>query len=174
MKQTVLFGGIAGGDKPLGDTWIYNGSAWRRIDGPHPPARRYPAFAYDPRLEGCVLHGGAVDDAGEYQFGDSWLFRDQSWTRLPEGFETDVRDDHGLAYHRSAECLVMLDGLRGARGVLTNSNEGWEQATCVPLHPRHQCAPLAWDAGLDGLVLYGGETSHGGSQFDTTLVLRLT
>jgi hypothetical protein len=43
----------------------------------------------------------------------------------------------------------------------------------VPLHPRHQCAPLAWDDGLDGLVLHGGETGHAGHQYDSTLVLRL-
>jgi hypothetical protein len=41
--------------------------------------------------------------------------------RLPLGFDTDVRDDHGLAYHRAAKALVMLDGRRGARGVLAAS-----------------------------------------------------
>jgi hypothetical protein len=35
--------------------------------------RRYAAFAYDPDLTGCVLHGGAADDTGRKIFGDAWL-----------------------------------------------------------------------------------------------------
>ena len=171
--QTVLFGGIGRSQRSLGDTWIFDGSSWQKVRGPYPPARRYAAFTYDPGLRGCVLHGGAVDDVGARQFGDAWLFRDRAWTRLPSGFETDDRDDHGLAYHRAAGTLVMLDSLRSARGVLAGSPDGWEPAPCVPLHPRHQCSPLAWDVGLDGLILHGGESRHGGPQFDVTLVLRL-
>ncbi len=172
-RQVVLFGGIGLLDRPLGDTWVFDGSSWRKVRGPHPSARRYAAFAYDPDLKGCVLHGGAHDDQGSIQYGDAWLFREGEWTELPSGFDTDARDDHGLAYHRSAKRMVMLDGLGGSRGVLSGSSEGWEWAACEPLHPRHQCSPLAWDVGLDGLVLYGGETHHGGHQFEATLVLRL-
>ncbi len=111
-RRTVLFGGVGRGDRTLGDTWLFDGGSWREVDGPHPQSRRYAAFAYDPGLQGCVLHGGSVDDAGRQQFGDAWLFRDRTWTRLPAGFKTDVRDDHGLAYHRSAGRLVLLDGIR--------------------------------------------------------------
>jgi hypothetical protein len=171
-RQVILFGGIGLLDRTLGDTWAFDGRSWRKIGGPHPPARRYAAFAYDPDLRGCVLHGGAVDDRGARQFGDAWLFREGRWERLGYGFETDVRDDHGLSYHRSARRLVMLDGLGGSRGVLVGSSLGWESAPCAPLHPRHQCSPLAWDIGLDGLVIHGGEAGHGGPQFDATLVLR--
>ena len=67
----------------------------------------------------------------------------------------------------------MLEGLGVVRGVLTGSFDGWIPASCAPLHPRHQCSPLAWDDRLDGLVLHGGETYHEGPQFDATLVLRL-
>lgn len=171
-RQVVLFGGIGLLDRTLGDTWTFDGCSWRKVGGPRLPARRYATLVYDHGLWGCVLHGGAVDDRGTRQFGDAWLFRDGSWERLPSEFETDVRDDHGLGYHRSARTLVLLDGLGGSRGVLAGSSLGWESALCVPLHPRHQCSPPAWDFGLDGLVLHGGETGHGGRQFDATLVLR--
>jgi len=171
-RCTVLFGGIAFGDRTLGDTWILHGTTWKQLNLPHPPARRYAAFAYDPDAKGCVLHGGSVDDAGKKQFGDAWLFRDRRWLKLPPAFETDVRDDHGFAYHHSARTMVMLDGTRGRRGVLFRASTGWEFADCSPLHPRHQCSPLAWDDSLNGLLLYGGESHHAGPQFHETLMLQ--
>lgn len=169
----VLFGGIDPHDNPLGDTWLFDGAAWRRVAGKAPPARRYAAFAYDPDLEGCLLHGGAEDDRGRRTFGDAWLFRRNAWEQLGASFATDPRDDHGLAYHRGAKRLVMLEGVAGTRGILVREAMGWRAVEASPLHPRHQCSPLVWDDALGGLLLHGGETGHGGAQFDTTLLLRM-
>ncbi len=119
------------------------------------------------------MHGGAEDDNGRRTFGDAWLFRNERWKQLPGRFETTPRDDHGLAYHRVAQRLVMLEGLAGARGLLVRDVTGWDPLELNPLHPRHQCSPLAWDEVLGGLLLHGGEARHGGPQFDTTLLLRL-
>ncbi|HVX13540.1 MAG TPA: kelch repeat-containing protein [Pirellulales bacterium] len=165
----VPFGGIAQGDRSLDDTWLFDGSKWRRIDGDAPPARRYAAFAYDLSLKGCILHGGSADGHGAWQFDDTWLFRDRRWTQLP--FDTDCRDDHGVGYHFVASRLLMLEGLGAQRGLLVREPDGWHTAEVKPLHPRHQCAPLAWDATLNGLVLHGGEARHGGPQMGATLLL---
>jgi hypothetical protein len=171
---TVLFGGVDRTQKSRGDTWLFDGGSWRPVEGPAPPPRRYAAFAYDPDLKGCVLHGGSEDDHGRRGFRDTWLFRDETWERMASGFDTDVRDDHGLAYHRAARRLVMLEGVGGARGVLVREASGWRPADATPLHPRHQCSPLAWDEGLHGLMFHGGEVRHGGPQFDTTWLLQLS
>jgi hypothetical protein len=171
---TVLFGGIDSKDTSLGDTWILENGAWSRVPGVGPTTRRYAAFAYDPELKGCVLHGGSVDDQGRVGFCDSWLFRNGAWSQLVKEFDTDVRDDHGLGYHRKAQRLVMLEGLGGASGLLVRTARGWEHVEAKSPPPRHQCSPLVWDRELDGLVLHGGEARHGGPQFETTLVLRLT
>jgi hypothetical protein len=169
----VLFGGVDPHDNPLGDTWLYDGSSWKRVAGTAPYARRYAAFAYDPDLKGCFLHGGSEDDHGRRTFGDAWLFQDNAWKRLAKRFDTDPRDDHGLAFHRGAKRMVMLEGVAGARGLLVREDTGWQAREVSPLHPRHQCAPLAWDDDLGGLLLHGGEARHGGPQFDTTLLLRM-
>jgi hypothetical protein len=169
----VLFGGIDPGDKPLGDTWLFDGRSWKQLAGMAPAARRYAAFAYDPDLGGCLLHGGAEDDHGRRTFGDAWLFKENAWKRLGKDFDTEPRDDHGLAYHRGAKRLVMLEGLSGARGLLVREATGWRTLEASPLHPRHQCSPLAWDEDLGGLLLHGGESRHGGPQFDQTLLLRM-
>jgi hypothetical protein len=169
----VLFGGIKPDDTPLGDTWLFDGVSWKGVNGPSPPARRYAAFAYDPDLNGCLLHGGAEDDHGRRTFGDAWLFQDNTWKRLGRSFETDPRDDHGLGYHRRAKRLVMLEGVAGARGILVREASDWGAVEASPLHLRHQCSPLAWDDELGGLLLHGGEARHGGPQFDKTLLLRM-
>jgi hypothetical protein len=170
----VLFGGISPSDYPLGDTWIFDGTHWESVSGPAPPARRYAAFAYDPDLKGCLLHGGAKDDQGRRTFGDAWLFRNNAWEKLGDDFATSPRDDHGLAYHRGVKRMVLLEGLGGARGILVREATGWRTVEARPLHPRHQCSPLVWDDALGGLLLHGGEVGHGRAQFDTTLLLRMS
>ena len=169
----MLFGGVDPNDHSLGDTWLFDGTSWKQVSGQAPPARRHAAFAYDPDLNGCVLHGGSEDDAGNRTFGDTWLFWNKVWKPLGKGFETDRRDDHGLAYHRGARRMVLLEGVAGKRGLLVRDATGWRAVELNPLHPRHQCAPLVWDDALGGLLLHGGEVSHGGKQFDATLLLHM-
>jgi hypothetical protein len=52
--------------------------------------------------------------------------------------------------------------------------KGWQPVEAANLPPRFQCSPLAWDDGLGGLVFYGGEARHGGPQFQTTWLLRVS
>jgi hypothetical protein len=170
----VLFGGTPGRDDPsLGDTWLFDGAAWHSVPGPGPPARRYAALGYDPDLGGCVLNGGSEDDDGRCGFGDTWLFRDRAWERLASPFDTEVHDDHGLVYHRAARRLVMFGGLGAAHGARVREAGGWAWVDALPVQARHQCAPLAWDEALEGVVYHGGEAHHAGPQFDTTWVLQL-
>ncbi len=172
---TVLFGGAPDpGLRPLRDTWLFDGDSWQAVSGPGPPARRHAALAYDPDLKGCVLHGGSDDDAGTRPLGDTWLFRDGAWARLPGCFDTAARRGHTLAYHRAARRLVMFGGSGGEHALLVRESDGWRPVEGLQLPPRHQGAPLAWDDNLDGLVCHGGEAQDGGHQFDTTWVLRLS
>ena len=167
----VLFGGIAPRDKPLGDTWVFDGKSWRAIDGAGPSARRYAALAYDPELQGCVLNGGSEDDHGYRSFGDTWLFRNNIWQRMAPTLELPVCDDHALAYHRAAKRLIMFGGLGHQSGLLVRVGDSWQSVDARPMPPPHQCAPMVWSDDLNGLVLYGGEAGHAGSQFDTTWLL---
>ncbi len=167
----VLFGGIAPRDKPLGDTWLFDGKGWKQINGDSPPLRRYAAFAYDPDLRGCVLQGGSEDDNGRRGYGDTWLFRDNRWQCLGDAFEIDPGDDHSLAYHRAAKLLVMSGGLFRGDPLMIRATGGWRRADVSPPLPRYQCSPLVWSDELHGLLLHGGESQHGGRQFSTTWLL---
>jgi hypothetical protein len=169
----VLFGGLDARMNSLGDTWVFDGTSWREVRASAPPARRYAALAYDFELKGCLLHGGSDDEAGQRSFGDAWLFRGNAWERMTKGFDTEPRDDHGLAYHRGTKRMVMLEGVSGKRGIRVRDAKGWQAVEVNPLHPRHQCSPLAWDVDLGGLLLHGGEEHHEGPQLDATLLLRM-
>ena len=57
--------------------------------------------------------------------------------------------------------------------MLVREATGWKPVDVNPIHPRHQCSPLAWDETLGGILLHGGETRQGGQQFDRTLLLRM-
>jgi hypothetical protein len=174
LGKTVLFGGGGVDDShSLADTWLFDGSSWQEVRGHGPTGRRYASMAYDPDLRGCLMHGGSVDDAGRQGHCEAWLFRDGEWVHLPQ-LDTGVRDDHGLAYHHGARMLLMLEGTQGARGILARSSAGWRPVPVRKLHPRHQCSPWAWDEDLQGLVMHGGETHHGGENFDATCVLRVS
>jgi hypothetical protein len=119
-----------------------------------------------------LLHGGSEDDSGHIGFGDCWLFRDCKWEQMPKSYDTEHRDDHGLAYHHEARRLVMTNGIVGDGETLLRDEHGWQVAETSYL-PQLQCSPLVWDETLGGLVQYGGETHHGGRQFAKTWVLRL-
>jgi hypothetical protein len=169
----VLFGGVDTKRNSLGDTWLFDGTSWKEATEMGPPARRYAALTYDPDLKGCVMHSGSEDEAGRRSFGDTWLFQSQTWRHLGQNFGTDPRDDHGFAYHRGAKRLVMLEGITGARGILVRETTAWRAVQARPLHPRHQCSPLARDDALGGLLLHGGEAHSRGPQFDQMLLLRM-
>ncbi|MFT7633976.1 MAG: hypothetical protein ACI87E_005035 [Mariniblastus sp.] len=169
----VMFGGFDEQNNTLGDTWVFENNVWKNIEGPGPSPRRYASFAYHPGMQGCFLHGGTYDDNGDQMYGDSWLFKDQKWTRLAAKFDTSARDDHGLIFHRAANKMIMLEGVSAERGLLTLNEDGWELVSPNPIHPRHQATPIVWHEGLNGVLMYGGEAYHAGPQFESTTILHM-
>jgi hypothetical protein len=93
--RLVLFGGTrARGESyvNVGDTWEWDGSAWRlavpAADGPG--ARTALAMAYDPGRRAVVMYGGAAGDwdTGEIRLlRDVWTYDGARWTRGPDGPE---------------------------------------------------------------------------------------
>jgi Galactose oxidase, central domain len=55
----VLFGGVNGQGRSLGDTWTWDGSTWaRQSPATHPHARYGAPMAYDAATSDVVLFGG--------------------------------------------------------------------------------------------------------------------
>jgi len=73
IGAVVLFGGNGG---PLGDTWAWNGEAWRRLSVPAAPGRFNSAMAWDPGSRALVRFGGWD---GKRRPAGTWELRESGW-----------------------------------------------------------------------------------------------
>jgi len=57
--DVVMFGGISAAGRPLGDTWLWEGSGWVAASpATSPPARYGAQMAWDPQSQRVILLGG--------------------------------------------------------------------------------------------------------------------
>jgi hypothetical protein len=77
-REVVLFGGFDGERQSLADTWLWNGSSWRRAEVDGPSARHETYMAFDAARGVVVLFGG---DSGAALLGDTWEWDGSRWTR---------------------------------------------------------------------------------------------
>jgi hypothetical protein len=80
-REVVLFGGLGANEEALGDTWLWNGGQWRRVEGDGPSPRFDTYMAYDVERGVSVLFGGISGDAENSLLGDTWEWDGSRWTR---------------------------------------------------------------------------------------------
>ena len=95
-NKVVLFGGekvVGTSFVPLGDTWVFDGSAWTPITAtPSPSARFYSGMA---ALGGnAVLFGG---NAASGAVGETWVFDGAIWTKQTVSGGPTARCGHTMA-----------------------------------------------------------------------------
>jgi hypothetical protein len=76
--NTVLFGGWNGG-QALQDTWVWDGTTWRRALGSGPPGRHLAAMA--GIVEKRVVMFGGAPGADQLPLGDLWSWDWSNWTK---------------------------------------------------------------------------------------------
>ncbi|MDP9403184.1 MAG: SBBP repeat-containing protein [Actinomycetota bacterium] len=104
--KAVLFGGRSASGEVLGDTWVFDGTAWAELAVPGPPARAGAGLALEPTTGHLVLFGGE-DSAGA--LGDTWVFDGSAWSQ-PPALNTSPQP-------RSAAAMASFQVL-GAQGVV--------------------------------------------------------
>jgi hypothetical protein len=77
--RTVLFGGD-GPKGSRGDTWAWNGTAWRKLADTGPEPRGMGHLAYDKKRDRIVLFGGRK--AWPTDLADTWEWDGTKWTRV--------------------------------------------------------------------------------------------
>jgi hypothetical protein len=167
--KTVVFGGTndQNDGQYLGDTFEYDGRAWRAlsVDGPSPRARYGPVMAYDGARNRVVLFGGAT---GGGEVDDTWEWDGSGWRDVTTATPGPApRQLHAGAYDSRRELTVVFGGYStAAAGPLADTWQwdGTSWASVTPVGPapaarwRHA---VAYDASRDRLVLFGGVDASG-------------
>ncbi|MGH9321957.1 MAG: hypothetical protein ACRD21_05170 [Vicinamibacteria bacterium] len=153
-ERIVLFGGHRlddeGGRLRLGDTWEWDGEAWRAVSRDGPSPRNGASVAFSPLHQGVVLFGGNGPS------GETWLWNGSVWTRLSMP-EPPGRFNSGLARDPVSRGLVRFGGWNGKERVADTwlLGEAWTRLeTEGP--PGRNHAPIALDSGRNRVVLFGG------------------
>ncbi|MFO0581647.1 MAG: Ig-like domain-containing protein [Anaeromyxobacter sp.] len=152
----VLFGGqLSGGGTP-GDTWEWDGSAWKQVipvdpegDG-NPPTWSNVPMAYDPVRGGVLLHTTNL-----------WLWNGRSWKNLDQGkFNPGLQPDASMAWDVARGVLVSF-GANYGNPTWEWDGTSWRDATpAAPADspPARSYHKVAWDPVRQRVVLFGGMT----------------
>ena len=162
--RLVSFGGSARRGHAYGDTWEHDGTRWRRVDAPGPPARQAHLMVFDARRGRVVLFGGlgtAPDGERPPILGDTWEYDGERWTRL-DVTGPSPRLGAGAAYDARRGMVVVYGG-SGSDGFLADT-WGWngvEWRRLAETGPgRRVMGQLAYDAARDRIVLFGGRRGY--------------
>ena len=151
-------------------TALSTGSGWLNVTGETqgaPPPRAYGrSVAYDPADGYLVVFGGL--GANSSYLGDTWTYRNGTWTELHESTAPEPRDHSTLAWDPVDHYLVLFGGSAGGvfSDTWTFSAGLWTQLFPASHPSARWSSSLAWDAWDGYLVLFGG-CSAGTEQNDT-------
>ena len=116
--NVVLFGGNNGsGGGLLDDTWIWNGTNWKKQrPATRPPGRLWFAMASDATHGTVVLYGGWVEESGQ-TLGDTWTWDGANWTKEQPANAPSKRSFSAMADDPARGQVVLFGGYRyGACG----------------------------------------------------------
>ncbi len=147
----VLYGGMLADSSSPGDTWEWNGTAWRQVypsdpegDGGPPKSALFSPLVYDP------IRGGLVAFAST----GLWLWNGESWKRL-----TTVPTPGGsIAWDARRAVIVFFDGF----GTTWEWNgTAWRNAAPASAPSARSFVTLYYDTEVEQVCLYGGRTQAG-------------
>lgn len=123
----LVFGGLSGQDSAdlryaYGDTWLWDGVSWRRLYPEVEPSARYgSAMVWDAGRERILMFGGSSTNEGSLsQVGDTWAFRDDTWTLITDEGPSPRRFA-AAAYDPAVGEMILYGGEAG----VTNFHDTW-------------------------------------------------
>jgi hypothetical protein len=164
----LMFGGIPAERSAAwpADTWVLDGTTWRRVATSGPSARGRTALAYDSKRHLVILFGGvsapSPGQSGPQIFmGDTWTWNGTEWKQAtangPRG-----RYAHGMVYDERAGVVWLYSGAAAHSGAPLSDMWRWDGSTWteVPLSgpmPGARYQPvMVYDKARGRTVLYGG------------------
>jgi len=148
------------------ETWAYdfNTNEWRNATPPiGPSARRDPAMAYDSESDRVVLFGGYTPSEN---LDDTWTYDvdTNTWTEMAPQQRPSARSGHAVAYDAESDRVILFGGTSGFSPLNEtwaydlNANEWTGMQPSFVWPPARFNHAMAYDAELDRVVLFGGET----------------
>jgi hypothetical protein len=166
--ELVVYGGQDSERKWSLDTWLWNGRAWRRVEGAGPGERAHHAMAYDSARKRVVLHGGG--GAAATARTETWEWDGASWTAAASDGPSP-RTHARLAYDAARGVTVLFGGrARSASGQYGPTDETWLwdgsrwRDAAPAVRPSARVIPaMAYDRRRQRVVMYSG-----GATLETT------
>lgn len=123
-----------------------------------PPARTYPAMAFDPVSGKIVLFGG-FGDAGN--LNDTWTFDGTNWTQVNPSVAPPVRNGATMAFDRPTQKLVMFGGFDTNHylqdtWIWDGATSTWTQAQLPKSPPNATGAMMFSDPVTGQAMMFGG------------------
>lgn len=166
----LMFGGQSAPQpqgQPLGDTWAWTTSGWRKLSPAHePPARIWPAMAWDP-TDHVILLFGSPDGPARRGLTDTWAWDGHDWTELHPNHAPEGSAGPFLTYDQ-AHSRMLLVGVYGggdASGPATWQTWAWSTGHWLLVNPSTPASvqvQTAWDPAAGHVVLSGIGTGPGG------------
>jgi hypothetical protein len=150
--------GLGGASQPpsteRSQLWAWDGERWSVLDESGPPVRNLAGVAYDAGRDVLVIHGGTY--SAELSYDETW-----EWSQGGGWQELDMPGP-GVRDHTQMTYDVVLHGGydpdAGDRGDTWSWNgTAWTELT--PERAPRTHARMAFDEGLDGLVVVGGASA---------------
>src|SRR5216683_299397 len=136
----------------------WDGSTWTlRAPAASPPARIWPAMAYDSFHRVTVLFGGSAQGV---DLGDTWVFDGTTWTHLTPANSPSPRFGHAMAFDSVRNRVVLFGGRsNGVRMADTWEWDGsnWTQSSTSSAPSARFWHSMAFDSGLGRTRLFGGD-----------------
>lgn len=157
-KKSVIFGGWRSGfgNPYQDDTWIFDGTSYKKMDGGGPSGREKVGLAFDKKKKVIVLFGGYT---GNERMGDTWTFNGVAWKKVKDTGPA-ARLLHVMAYDEKRKAVVLFGGYTNAgyngETWIWKKNK-WTKVSTTGPSARTACA-MAYDPVAQRVILFGGRS----------------
>ena len=166
--------------QPIGDSWLWDGSAWKPVSSVTPSPRFGTAATFDDSRKVVLLFGGFTGSGADSPYTDTWTFDGTRWLQMgpaqspPHGFPLKMTFDSA---HRIAVLLLVQVSYAGAPASVqtwTWDGNNWSQSATAaqpPVDANTGGVALAYDPGRKTVVCFGSSATW---TFDGTNWTRLS
>jgi hypothetical protein len=171
LGKVVVFGGGDDQQNTPPSMWTWDGATWEKLETETPEPRFHAMSAYDPVHERLFLLGGF--NLRNEMMDELWAWDANGWEQLALAGPPAL--SHGrMVFDAARTELVVFGGTTRARTPFDLSADTWRltggawQQVEGPGPAARGGQAMAYDAGRERVVLYGGFDANGRAKFADT------